>query len=1105
MSTRPNDLAHIRFISAGAGSGKTYRLTQELKRALSGGTARPAGVIATTFTVKAASELHDRVRERLIKSGHATRAEQMAQALIGTVQSVCERLLARFAFELGLSPELDVASVEDGARLFNQALDEVLSADRVRKMNLCAARLDLIDERSGRSWQDHVKKIVDQARSNDIAAGALATMSWRQTDDTNAGGRSNDIAAGALATMGRESAERFLRHFPEATCDEQATAALKEAIHEALGSIDLESDTTKGTAAYVDGLRDAAAMLGRDECPWTLWIGLSKKVPRKKSEAAAAPVRAAASCYDRHAGFHADIRAYVKGVFAIAGEALARFQAIKTERGLIDYEDMEQLALRALDKPAVRERLGDELQLLLVDEFQDTNPMQLALFMKLARFARKVIFVGDVKQAIYGFRGSDPELVHRTLDALGARGCSRDVLERSWRSRPPLVWYLNTVFATAFERDGIDRALVELAPEREETHGAPAVMRWTLPKAKATEQAEALAGAIADLVDSQHDSQHTVNDPKKTGETRAVRYGDVAVLAATNSHVETIAGALRARGVPMKMTLSGLLAVPEVCLARACLRRLNDSSDTLATAEIRALGACEEPELWLADRLRWLAAGEDDRRWGEAEDSIVSRIARLREQAVTQSPVEIVARVLNYVSIRPIATAWGPDAIRAAQRQRNLDAFLELAVMYENHCATQHEAATLTGFLFWLEHPSSPELDLQPVVTGGDAVHVLTYHRAKGLEWPVVVATDFYYTWRSRIWGVRSLSGTEPLDIDNSLAGRSIRFFPNVFGRNTKGVPVLDAVMESEEAVSSAEADAAEGRRLAYVGMTRARDTIIVVVPPSEPGNDAWIRSFASEHLLATGDVLALPEGKPIPSSSRVLAGPDPAEIDTDPFTPAWFPERAPIESPLRERRSPSEAKPVEGAAVGEIIETGPRMRVHGEDMTGVGTALHAVIAAEFVNPERDDAVEGAAALITAFAGEGAVAPADAVGCARRLRALLHARFTPLRMLVEHPVQMRHANGQVLRGWIDLLLETDAGWIVIDHKSSPRPRSEWADEGIGYSGQLAAYATALRAADMECAGCWLHLPVGGGLLEIVLPRTSSHALTGRGVGPRAPS
>ena len=309
---------------------------------------------------------------------------------------------------------------------------------------------------------------------------------------------------------------------------------------------------------------------------------------------------------------------------------------------------------------------------------------------------------------------------------------------------------------------------------------------------------------------------------------------------------------------------------------------------------------CEEPEHWLADRLRWLAAGEDDRRWGEAEDPIVSCLARLRDQTVTQSPVEIVARVLNYVGIRPIATAWGPDAIRAAQRQRNLDAFLQLAVTYENHCTTQHEAATLTGFLFWLEHPSSPELDRQPVVTGGDAVHVLTYHRAKGLEWPV--ATDFHYAWRSRIWDVRSQSGIEPLDIDNPLAGRGIRFYPNVFGKNTKGISVLDAVMASEEAVSAAAADAAEGRRLAYVGMTRARDTIIVAVPPSAPRNDAWIRSIESEHLLATGDVLALPEGEPIPSGCRVLADAEPAVTATDPFTPAWFHERDRVEFPLRAR-----------------------------------------------------------------------------------------------------------------------------------------------------------------------------------------------------------
>ena len=205
MSGSQSDLAHVRFISAGAGSGKTYRLTEELEQALSAGRVTPAAVIGTTFTVKAATELNDRVRARLIRGGRPLLSEQMAQALIGTVHRVCGRLLGRFAFELGLSPEINVASVEDGARLFDQALDEVLSAGRVREMNLCAKRLGLIDDRERKSWQDHVRKIAEETRSNDI-----------------------DLKR--LPTMGRESADRFLGYFPEAICSDETQEALLAAV-----------------------------------------------------------------------------------------------------------------------------------------------------------------------------------------------------------------------------------------------------------------------------------------------------------------------------------------------------------------------------------------------------------------------------------------------------------------------------------------------------------------------------------------------------------------------------------------------------------------------------------------------------------------------------------------------------------------------------------------------------------------------------------------------------------------------------------------------------------------------------------------------------------
>ncbi|NJN51046.1 MAG: UvrD-helicase domain-containing protein [Gammaproteobacteria bacterium] len=160
----------VKFISAGAGSGKTYRLTQELERALTADGIDPARVVGTTFTVKAAAELNDRVRARLIASGQGRLAERLSEGLIGTVHSVCERLLKRFAFELGLSPALNVVSLEDAERFFAQALDQSLDTTRVRQMNGVARRLEIDD------WQGAVKRLVDAARSNDVSTQALRGM-----------------------------------------------------------------------------------------------------------------------------------------------------------------------------------------------------------------------------------------------------------------------------------------------------------------------------------------------------------------------------------------------------------------------------------------------------------------------------------------------------------------------------------------------------------------------------------------------------------------------------------------------------------------------------------------------------------------------------------------------------------------------------------------------------------------------------------------------------------------------------------------------------------------------------------------------------------------
>ncbi|HEX6993439.1 MAG TPA: UvrD-helicase domain-containing protein [Gammaproteobacteria bacterium] len=1039
------DFSHVLFISAGAGSGKTYRLTEELEHALVRDRVAPARVIGTTFTVKAAAELRERVRQRLIERGFIALAEQTAQALIGTVHSVSERLLRRFAFELGLSPELSVASIEDCAGFFNQALDETLAPDpaAARRMNAVAWRLGIDD------WRGDVKTIADRARENAVSPDALAAM-------------------------GRRSADDMLAHFPKPE-DRDWDGALFTAVQTALDEIDLDVDTTNGTRGYYEWLKGAIYGLRRPPVPWSLWITASKSSARAKSDHIAARVREAAAAYDRHPQLHADLREYVEQSYSIAARALARFQEIKTERGLIDFGDMEQRLLAALDEPHVRERLAGELDLLLVDEFQDTNPMQLAIFMKLAALAGKAIFVGDVKQAIYGFRGCDPELVHDTLAALVERGGQVDVLERSWRSRPALVEYVNHVFVHAFAGE-LERRQVELRPQRTERTDAPAVLRWTTTAGNRAGRAVQLAGAIARLVAS----GFPIVDPD-TDETRPVRWGDVAVLAASNDSVEEIAKALRAAQVPMKMTLSGLLTVPEIAIAKAALRRLADPADTIATAEIVSMTSGLPAEAWLEDRLRRLENGGDGESWA-ADHPIVARLEALRPSIGTQSPVEIVARVLNTIGLREAATGFSQNAIKAAQRHKNLDALLDLAVEYERHCDAQHLAATLTGFLFWLENPHSPELDLQPVVTSGDAVHVLTYHKAKGLEWPVVVAADLHFTWPTRLWDVRIERDGTPFDVERPLAGRLIRYWPNVFGKHSTGMPVLDALCESAEARACNAQSERENRRLAYVGLTRARDALVLAVPGRDAKQDAWIRTFHCAELLPAGDRLDLGGGKTIPTRAEVLD--DDAEgAEPRPFAPRRLPERAPADAP-REGVYPSGLPPLERAHVAERIDLGARIPLRGDDMTTIGTALHGAIAAHLVNPGRADALERVRQLLAAAGVDPFVDAEHVLAAAERFRAVVAERFAPRRVLVEYPIVHRLADGRVVRGSIDVLLETARGLVVIDHKSSPRPKSAWTDDALEHSGQLDAYRRALEAAGRPVAECWIHFPVSGGLLRV---------------------
>ena len=170
----------IRIISAGAGSGKTYRLTAEMVKLLERGV-RPSGIIATTFTRKAAAELQERVRIKLLENGMHNEAEELTNALIGTVHGLGVKLLQRFAYEAGVSPDIGIMADEDQQVMFNQSLAVVLTQERVQIMEDLCDKLGL-HKRGHYDWRKEVRQLAEIARTNNFSQGIIEESKIKSFD-----------------------------------------------------------------------------------------------------------------------------------------------------------------------------------------------------------------------------------------------------------------------------------------------------------------------------------------------------------------------------------------------------------------------------------------------------------------------------------------------------------------------------------------------------------------------------------------------------------------------------------------------------------------------------------------------------------------------------------------------------------------------------------------------------------------------------------------------------------------------------------------------------------------------------------------------------------
>ena len=826
MTKSPGQLHNLKLISAGAGSGKTYRLTTEMTGLLTSGAVRPEGIIATTFTKRAAAELKERVRVKLLREGMIREAGELANALIGTVHGLGVKLLRRFAFEAGVSPQVDIIAEGDHQRLFNLSMAAVISLDDIREIEGLIDRLSLSRNNEKYNWRKDVLGLVEVIRGNNFNAADIDRSKRKSWES---------LRAYLPAVHGNLSLEQYNHRLRGML--QETSAALEHN----------ERDGTKKTQTAAQTLRSMRKDLEHyGYLPWVNYAKLCRfeREVGAKSRELVADLVALGEDHPGLQAFQDDLRRYQELLFDCAWASIQEYDQYKKQRGRIDYTDMEVLVLRLLDNEGVRETLRRELDLLMVDEFQDTSPIQLAIFLRLSQLAGQSVWVGDPKQSIYGFRGAEPRLMAAVMHANGPIDPA-NIQRRSWRSREDVVYACNSLFVAAFPE--FDAAEVALEPVRTRSggNGVPAesaelaqtggLIHWHFSPEPGTRHSnEFLMSSVVKAIRELLDNPPPIQPKGESGE-RPLRAGDIAVLCRSNYRCGDFAAELTRQGVPAAIARKGLLETAEATFLLASLKYMLDASDSMSVAEIMLFGERRSLSEIIDHRLDHLAQ-PDAAPWGTGE-GLLEQLDALRVVTPEHSTSEMINLVLERIDVRRIAAAWG----EGEQRLSNLDELRRLAVAYEDQCHRQHRAASLGGYLLYLDQLYRGDEDFQGASERPDAVNVLTYHKSKGLEWPAVICYDLDQNLRADVWGRAVLPDDPeaPVDLRQPLANRWLRYWVNPYDRLSGGIAWFDALEESPYKQAATEAALAEEARLLYVGTTRARDYLIF--PTSQAKGAPWV------------------------------------------------------------------------------------------------------------------------------------------------------------------------------------------------------------------------------------------------------------------------
>ncbi len=988
-------------VFAGAGTGKTTLLTQRYLSLLTQKQISPKQIVAITFTIKAAAELRERILSGLQKQNlqHLTAAVETSP--IGTIHAFCSNVLRQFALEANLDPQFAVISELEYRTFLNEVFQSWFT----------------------QSLSDHAKTFKATRAIgisfNQIKRLALRLYEYRdllnritiETPKIDPTDLSNII-----------SGIQSLHQFAMERCKDQEDDGFLVSfrLKQSFAGLDQESESVILTTL------------------------LNEKLP--KNPGAQKNWERAADCKEfkeRYALFRSQVesikKAYAKSLFSDLVTWVRTFtdqvEREKQNRSVLDFSDLLLMTRDLLGNHAsVRQQLQDQYHYFLIDEFQDTDPVQAEIFWTLSRdekrfdpkkawfeqnlIAGKLFTVGDFNQSIYRFRDASVETYQRAIDTIQTQGELLYILH-NFRSHPTIIDTVNMFFSEVLPEQ-FKPLLVHPIQESE-----PAVHMLEMNKEleRKDESRAFEAHSIAAHVRYLIDSKKQIQDPI-TKVQRGLTYKDISLLFPALTSLSVYERAFREHGIPFVVYKGGaFFDTPEIHSVVVTLAALLYPFDKLAVPA--ALSSA-----WLGcslDDLSSIKKQFDTFDYRNIDLSDVSNTRHrplqilkiLHEGILKHTPIEFVDAFLKETH----AITHAEFRVNAQQVKENLRKLAWLAHEFESS-----HSQNIGEFYQWLSHLSEASRETPEATPSAEsnAIQMMTIHTSKGLEFPVVFLANF-------VSKIQEGSAVYANRFDQKL---EIRIGDKDSLLKTEGFEEL-AEREKELFME-------EKKRLMYVAMTRARD--IIVVPSLVEGNGyqqlleplmSQATKFKNFDYSKTKIDKQLPL-QPEKSMAKVL------DIEFLKQIPKGYPritateqKEMPEVSQLAPARKYFE-RPKIGIAFHEYVERSTSEKLQLNLMNQISIE-HGI----------ENQKEELEKLVTTY-----------------LNSDLYHRIQKSKQVLREVPFSYFDNGILTEGYIDLLFKEPDGWTILDLKTDQISESQLKERSQFYTQQLSIYETAMKQMDM---------------------------------------